>query len=548
MANAAAPSALPLPAAAAAAAASITVAVAPQLQGTSPDCRPALTFSPSTKFSALPAERQQSQDSDDAASDADDVVLEQIDTGRERFYRDMARDAIRKEQVHMEGFLYKKAGGGASKRFSEDKLKRAIRADEITEIRPVERRNHSFVFEVETPGRSFYFEASSEQELNTWLTQLKSVVADINHNSTGSASSNRPSAESCHAPQHHYQVNDTAARLHFATASKATLKSPTEDVPDAFMSLPSASGHRGHAAAAATAGKPAISLFAAHAAHNGCNDRHDAPLSAGAKVPLHSRKDPERAMTMTALRSPRTEQTLLAAASGGSLPSSLGLRIDTPRTTPIMRPATHCSAQCPAEITTALPPGVDQGLEPAPVNEDGAVDDEGDEEDEEPNFNVSHRREIETRLEEDRVILRGYLLKQDKLRQWRRRWFVLRQNTLSYYHDDKEYEVKQILRRHDIHDVRGPDPSTAKARSLRRTYFKLICERRNYWLAHDDAAVARDWFNALVLWSEETTVANTTSSAKPGVAPLLASPPMGQRLSTAFASPLASAPAPPATK
>ncbi|KAJ1996463.1 hypothetical protein H4R26_006194 [Coemansia thaxteri] len=194
----------------------------------------------------------------------------------------MARDAIRKEQVHMEGFLYKKAGGGASKawnkrwcvlrsqalliykRFSEDKLKRAIRADEITEIRPVERRNHSFVFEVETPGRSFYFEASSEQELNTWLTQLKSVVADINHNSTGSASSNRPSAESCHAPQHHYQVNDAAARLHFATASKATLKSPTEDVPDAFMSLPSASGHRGHAAAAATAGKPAISLFAAH--------------------------------------------------------------------------------------------------------------------------------------------------------------------------------------------------------------------------------------------------------------------------------------------
>ncbi|KAJ1996910.1 hypothetical protein GGI04_005597 [Coemansia thaxteri] len=213
-----------------------------------------------------------------------------------------------------------------------------------------------------------------------------------------------------------------------------------------------------------------------------------------------------------------------------------------------MRPATHYSAQCPAEITTALPPGVDQGLEPAPVNEDGAVDDEGDEEDEEPNFNVSHRREIETRLEEDRVILRGYLLKQDKLRQWRRRWFVLRQNTLSYYHDDKEYEVKQILRRHDIHDVRGPDPSTAKARSLRRTYFKLICERRNYWLAHDDAAVARDWFNALVLWSEETTVANTTSSAKPGVAPLLASPPMGQRLSTAFASPLAPAPAPPATK
>ncbi|KAJ1654448.1 hypothetical protein GGF38_004942, partial [Coemansia sp. RSA 25] len=156
------------------------------------------------------------------------------------------------------------------------------------------------------------------------------------------------------------------------------------------------------------------------------------------------------------------------------------------------------------DVAAALPPGVDQGHEPAPVIEEDEADDEG-EEDEEPNFNVSHRREIETRLEEDRVILRGYLLKQDKLRQWRRRWFVLRQNTLSYYHNDKEYEVKQILRRDDIHDIRGPDPSTAKARSLRRTYFKVVGAKRNYWLAHDEASVAREWFNALVLWNEPTT-------------------------------------------
>ncbi|KAJ2908705.1 hypothetical protein GGI21_002621 [Coemansia aciculifera] len=315
------------------------------------------------------------------------------------------------------------------KRYSEDKLKRVIRADEITDVFSVERRNHSFVFEVETPARSFFFEASSDQELEAWLSRLKSVVADINRLNSGSSSSgsNRPSAESNH--HHHHNQNDDAARMQFATASRATLKSPLEDAPDAFLSLPASATQRTF-----TPAIPANSIFA---------------------------------------------------------------------------------AQDSVNITTALPPGVDQGHEPAPVIEEDEADDEG-EEDEEPNFNVSQRREIETRLEEDRVILRGYLLKQDKLRQWRRRWFVLRQSTLSYYHDDKEYEVKQILRRDDIHDIRGPDPSTAKARSLRRTYFKVVGAKRNYWLAHDEAAVAREWFNALVLWNESAAAVPGAFSTKLG--------------------------------
>ncbi|KAJ2394738.1 hypothetical protein GGF41_008876, partial [Coemansia sp. RSA 2531] len=87
--------------------------------GASPEgTRPALTFSPSTKFSELHVIRQRSahsQESEDIVSDPDDLTAAQADGARERLYRDKARDAIKKEQVHMEGFLYKKAGGGASK-------------------------------------------------------------------------------------------------------------------------------------------------------------------------------------------------------------------------------------------------------------------------------------------------------------------------------------------------------------------------------------------------------------------------------------------------
>ncbi|KAJ2083622.1 hypothetical protein H4R24_000680 [Coemansia sp. RSA 988] len=446
-----APSALPLPAAANA-----------TPKQTSTTNKPVLTFSASTKFAATPVEPQRSTqiDSDDAGSDPDDQVANQLDSMRERLCRDRARDAIKKEQVHMEGFLYKKAGGGASKawnkrwcvlrsqalmiykRLSEKKLKRIIRADEIVDVRYVNRRNHEFVFEIETPSRSFFFEASSEQELHTWLARLRAVVSAVNFNSD--TPSNRRSSDSRHA-----------------TAPRTSAHS----ISDAFMSLPAAP------TASRRTQDPAHAIFPANDTDNTATHEECAPVPIEKRPP---RSDPIRKS------------------------STLGLRIEPPRS----HAALQFTGDHPAEIATALPPGIDPGHEPGPI-----VDAEGcDDDDDEPNFNVDQRGEIEMRLEGDRVIMRGYLLKQDKLRQWRRRWFVLRQHTLSYYHDNKEYEVKQILRHHDIYDVRAPDPSTAKAKSLHRTYFKVVAAKRNYWLAHDDAAKAREWFDALLKWNQATDV------------------------------------------
>ncbi|KAJ2809263.1 hypothetical protein H4R20_000258 [Coemansia guatemalensis] len=451
-------SALPLPAAADA---------APQPASTA--SKPALTFSASTKFAATPVEPQRSTqiESDDAGSDPDDQVANQLDSMRERLCRDRARDAIKKEQVHMEGFLYKKAGGGASKawnkrwcvlrsqalliykRLSEKKLKRIIRADEIVDVRHVSRRNHEFVFEIETPLRSFFFEASSEQELDTWLVRLQSVVSAVNSNSD-TASNNRRSSDSRHA-----------------TAPRASAHSIT----DAFMSLPVAP------TASRRAQDPAHAIFSANDTDNAATNEECVPVP-------------------TEKRPPRSDPIHKS--------STFGLRIEPPRS----HAALQFSGDHPAEIVTALPPGIDPGHEPGPIADAEGCDDDDDE----PNFNVDQRGEIEMRLEEDRVIMRGYLLKQDKLRQWRRRWFVLRQNTLSYYHDNKEYEVKQILRHHDIYDVRAPDPSTAKAKSLHRTYFKVVAAKRNYWLAHDDAAKAREWFDALLKWNQATDAGAATTT------------------------------------
>ncbi|KAJ1889206.1 hypothetical protein LPJ66_008159 [Kickxella alabastrina] len=425
---------------------------------------PALTFSPSTKFTGLSVSRQRSHqsqhDSEGAESDSDDLPSGQLDSAMKRMYRDKARDAIKKEQVHMEGFLYKKSGGGASKtwnkrwcvlrsqalliykRFSEDKLKRIVRVEEIVDVRTIERRNHSFVFEIETPDRSFFFEASSEQEMLSWIGRIRSVVTAFNNKNSSASSSVRHSLESLESRRQ----SDEQQQQQFANTLRVS-SSPPPPPKDCgepyFMSLPSAGSRRSQ-----------ISVRAAN--------------------------------------------SLFVPAVEGSLCAPLGLRIDTPRTLSKSHGAFVQFASDTSEAAAVLPPGIGPEHEPAPI--------EDLEEDEEPDFNVDQRREIEKRLIEDRVILRGFLLKQDKLRQWRRRWFVLRQNTLSYYHNEKEYEVKQILRRDDVYDIRGPDPSTAKARSLRRTYFKIVTEKRNYWLAHDDAGKAREWFAVLVRWQEGADV------------------------------------------
>ncbi|KAJ1772134.1 hypothetical protein IW140_001200 [Coemansia sp. RSA 1813] len=435
-------------------------------------------------------------ESDDGASDSDDLTASQMDRARERLNRDKARNAIKKEQVHMEGFLYKKSGGATNKawnkrwcvlrsqalliykHFNEGKLKRIIRADEIADVHRVERRNHSFAFEVETPERTFFFEASSEQELDTWINRLRAVVASAAAASgasdgygagTASCPSTRTSAES-RADSHRPNSVGSGSRAQFATTSRATAPSaPVRDVvPDAFMSLPSVSG--------------------------GNRPPHQ-PMRLANPIFPHEEGDIAKSDQQLAEEANSESNHNLYA----SMPNALGLKIETSQAV-VRKHSLQAQSGAGTEALTAFPPGIDTEHEPAAVGEEC-----GEEEEEEPNFNVDQRKEIETRLDEDRVVMRGFLLKQDKLRQWRRRWFVLRQNTLSYYADDKEYEVKQILRRSDIHDIRGPDPSTAKAKSLHRTYFKVVAAKRNYWLAHDDATKAREWFNALVLWKAPTS-------------------------------------------
>ncbi|OMJ24664.1 Sterol 3-beta-glucosyltransferase [Smittium culicis] len=116
-----------------------------------------------------------------------------------------------------------------------------------------------------------------------------------------------------------------------------------------------------------------------------------------------------------------------------------------------------------------------------------------------PQGDMSQIEKIQQQFANDQVLKSGYLYKQGRLKGWYKRWFVLRSNSLSYYHNNKEYKLNQIFPKSSIFDARLPDPSSNKASSTKRSYFRLVTLKRSYWLAHDDANTISDWISAIKL-------------------------------------------------
>ncbi|OMJ28740.1 Differentially expressed in FDCP 6-like protein [Smittium culicis] len=116
-----------------------------------------------------------------------------------------------------------------------------------------------------------------------------------------------------------------------------------------------------------------------------------------------------------------------------------------------------------------------------------------------PQGDMSQIEKIQQQFANDQVIKSGYLYKQGRLKGWYKRWFVLRSNSLSYYHNNKEYKLNQIFPKSCIFDARLPDPSSNKASSTKRSYFRLVTLKRSYWLAHEDANTISDWISAIKL-------------------------------------------------
>ncbi|KAG0250052.1 hypothetical protein DFQ27_009645 [Actinomortierella ambigua] len=95
-------------------------------------------------------------------------------------------------------------------------------------------------------------------------------------------------------------------------------------------------------------------------------------------------------------------------------------------------------------------------------------------------------------LHEGQIVKSGYLAKKgERLKIWRKRWFVLRTSKFAYYKDSKEYELLRIVDLRDIHRA-------AEVESKNKVgVFVLITPKRTFTLQAENAAAMHAWIDAI---------------------------------------------------
>ncbi|KAG0218122.1 hypothetical protein BGX33_008506 [Mortierella sp. NVP41] len=107
----------------------------------------------------------------------------------------------------------------------------------------------------------------------------------------------------------------------------------------------------------------------------------------------------------------------------------------------------------------------------------------------EPELDLGHSRET---LHEGQVLKAGYLHKKgERIKIWKKKWFVLRTSKLAYYKDSKEYELLRII---DIRDIHKAAEMVVKNKT---GVFVILTPRRTFTVQADSAAEMEQWVNAI---------------------------------------------------
>ncbi|KAI8142672.1 hypothetical protein BJV82DRAFT_613837 [Fennellomyces sp. T-0311] len=109
----------------------------------------------------------------------------------------------------------------------------------------------------------------------------------------------------------------------------------------------------------------------------------------------------------------------------------------------------------------------------------------------------------------NRILIDGYLLKLGRNKGWRKRWFVLRTDTLAYYEDDKEYAPHRIIPLTHIIDSLEIDPISKN----KKYCFKIVIPKRSYVLCASTEMEMESWLNALSVGVRRVKKTNSISAA-----------------------------------
>ncbi|KAF9181615.1 hypothetical protein BGZ51_005282 [Haplosporangium sp. Z 767] len=107
----------------------------------------------------------------------------------------------------------------------------------------------------------------------------------------------------------------------------------------------------------------------------------------------------------------------------------------------------------------------------------------------EPELELGPSRET---LHEGQILKSGFLHKKgERLKIWKKKWFVLRTSKLAYYKDIKEYELLRIIDIRDIHKAAEVEVKNKAG------VFMILTPRRTFTVQADSVAEMEEWVKAI---------------------------------------------------
>ncbi|KAJ4922168.1 hypothetical protein JOQ06_016503, partial [Pogonophryne albipinna] len=96
---------------------------------------------------------------------------------------------------------------------------------------------------------------------------------------------------------------------------------------------------------------------------------------------------------------------------------------------------------------------------------------------------------------QDQAIKAGYCVKQGALmKNWKRRYFMLEENALSYYKSDLEREALRVIPLKEIHKVQECKQSDLM---MRDNLFEMVTSSRTFYLQADSPEDMHSWIKAI---------------------------------------------------
>ena len=379
----------------------------------------------------------------------------------------------------------------------EYQLLRLIPVGEIHTCGPVELKKHQFTFGIVTPRRTYYVKASSDGELVSWCQAVDQAKEELRQGTSltsidtprGSYSQQRPQQSELNAAQS-TSYTTTAIPIPPSTGPPSSRYEPLGVPTTAYSVSPTG--------LAPIPNKPPPASTA--------NDYDSAPanLAAGPRVPPNSFVAP------SALQQPAP-------------PNGLELNTVDAGLTRLGAQQHRANSFGSAVSDSARPSSASQRQPSVDRSVAGLLgsssEDEGDEFDYEPelvgrtqtvNFGglpAPERRPSHGPAsppapgksgfgDPDKAILSGYLMKQGKRKNWRKRWFVLFSGRLTYSRSHMDTKVHRQVPLTRILDAIESDNAEVEGH---RHCFKIITPQRTYLLCAPSEEEEVKWLASLAV-------------------------------------------------